>query len=115
MQIDSATKPKKYHFNNNCCPHLRECRWAVGSNIPNYVPEDHVEHFDNFHSATKALYALVEAAYGRAIVGTTDPAHWKVLLDERAKALNTLRTQYPRDIDVHVGDRVYWVCKLTGE
>lgn len=37
-----------------CCSENSQCNWAVGYNRPGYLPDNHVEHFENWYDAANA-------------------------------------------------------------
>jgi hypothetical protein len=47
-------------MHNECCEHNEKCNWAVGSNFPGYLPENHAEHFSDWYDAYEYFMQLSE-------------------------------------------------------
>lgn len=55
---------------NICCKHLESCRYAVGSNMPGFMPDEPAEHF--------ACYADAKTFFDELLrdVGVTPTQEW---------------------------------------
>lgn len=95
---------------NTCCEHnTKGCNWAVGSNMPGYMPDDHAEHYGNWLDARQAfISAIKEAAQGDDVEDQSDAVNRAV--DE---AVRYLRRNGPaREASVHIGRYVYWLTRM---
>lgn len=105
---------------NDCCEHNAKCRWGVGSNMPGYMPDSHVEHFANYSDALKAYLGSVEQAIiddGEAYEGGTGLEYDELVLtfglhaDLLKGRLARKRTKYT-EAAFRVGDYVHWLARI---
>lgn len=96
---------------NECCEHLRQCKWAVGSNMPGYMPDSDVAHYGNFRDAL-ASYA---DDVNRAIEDSheTESDQYKAEKRQFAGQLRAIRKHRKAiEAQFHVGAYVYWLARI---
>ena len=94
---------------NECCEHNSKCRWAVGSNMPGYMPDNHVEHFANYRDALRCFASDVE----RALDDLPDDEQHRYTIERAAlKRWQSKARTKAAEHQVRIGDYVYWVSRV---
>lgn len=104
---------------NDCCQHNSKCRWAVGSNMPGYVPDSEVMHYANYVDALNAYIASVEQALDAEAEAHENgtgmefdelcavfEAHEQLLLKRAKKKAKRTEAEFT------VGQYVYWISRM---
>lgn len=99
---------------NDCCKDNDKCRWAVGDNMPGFMPDNHVDHFANWHDARRAfINALERAAEDIEDDVTADETDTSDAADTVLEARKRLRRSgKARECEVYIGDRVYFLSRM---
>ena len=100
---------------NDCCEHNSKCRWAVGSNMPGYMPDGHVSHYANWRDAResyldeidRALDAEHDAHEGGTGMEFDD-------LDSSFQQHRTALLKHKRTTEAQfkVGQYLYWLARI---
>ena len=104
---------------SDCCEGHGKCRWAVGSNMPGYMPDSDASHFANYREAVEAHLDDIDRAIDSEaeMDGGDEPDHI-VQLEARSKEhADILRKAIKQRKRAHeasfrVGNYVYWLSRM---
>ena len=111
-------------YSNDCCPHLRRCRYGVGVNAPGYLPDGDVTHFGNFSDALRIYCGNVLEAYREHADNIENEDDAATVIAKAEQVVSDIKRAAPiwrknarsgergDVISVRIGDLEYWLARI---